>query len=384
VGDLVDVLQGKTDRTIICGNCLDVLPTFEPDSIDCVVTSPPYWGLRIYIDDENPLKSDELGSEKLHDCLGWATKATCGNCYVCNLTTVFREIRRVLKPTGTVWLNLGDSYAGGGRAGKNPEYHAKHTMFGKSGYDPGQFGLPVPVPKGLKAKDLVGIPWRVALALQADGWYLRSDIIWHKPNPMPESCQDRPTSSYEHVFLLSKSPSYYYDSYSIREPESESTTSKNKYDRNEPRSANLHHGSGFMVQPANSDMKGGRNKRNVWTINTEQFPGSHFAVFPRALVIPMLLAGCPKDGTALDPFCGSGTVGVVCRDLNTERQDHPINFIGIELNPTYSQMARDRIADSQYDDKLRTHNRIEKQHEHQTSLFEDSADALEGIEGGQA
>jgi len=264
------------------GDVRDVLPTLDAKSVQCVITSPPYWGLRDY-----GVKG-QIGLEPTPDD------------YVQTMVKVFREVTRVLRDDGTLWLNMGDSYASspaGNFGGDMPapadggRYRANKPKM--------DYGA-----SGLKPKDLVGIPWRVAFALQADGWYLRSDIIWHKPNPMPESVTDRPTKSHEYLFLLTKSPRYYYDTDAVREPSVEQAA--------------------------------GRNLRSVWTINPQPFSEAHFATFPTALVEPCIKAGSTKGDLILDPFAGSGTVGCVALKLARE-------FVGIELNPDYCTLARESI-----------------------------------------
>jgi len=292
------------------------------ESVHMCVTSPPYWGLRDY-----GLGDAGIGLEKTPDE------------YVANIVAVFREVWRVLRDDGTLWLNLGDSFAGGGRT----SYDTDAKSNGRGGnFRPGAGRADGIVDErgqrnrngigpvmGLKPKDLVGIPWRVAFALQADGWYLRSDIIWHKTNPMPESVTDRPTKSHEYLFLLAKQPRYYYDAEAIREEETESTKSRNKYNRAVPRSAELHHGKGYLATPAGKIQDGrGRNRRDVWTIPTSPYKGAHFATFPPKLVEPCVLAGSPLGGIVLDPFCGSGTVGQVCRL-------HGRRFVGLDLSMKY-------------------------------------------------
>jgi len=297
------------------------------------------------------------------DLLEYFEPAECGKCYMCRLVDVFREVKRVLKDDSTLWLNLGDSYNGSGKAGSNPEYQSKHTEFGKPSKHKERFGMPTNI-EGLKPKDLIGIPWRVAFALQADGWYLRSDIIWHKPNPMPESVKDRPTKSHEYIFLLAKSKKYYYDYQAVLEPAAydgrkdtrfkgatksydgvmpngqPQSFAQNGHERlpNKIRGFKTkdngdnpqHHGNDIVTEVR------GRNKRTVWTVNTKPFKGAHFAVFPPKLITPCILAGSREGGVVLDPFCGSGTTGVVCAELVRD-------FIGIELNPEYVKMAEDRI-----------------------------------------
>jgi len=314
------------------GNCLDVLKTFPDNSIDCCITSPPYWGLRDYGVD------GQLGLEKTPEE------------YVAHMVEVFREVKRVLKPEGTLWLNLGDSYSGGGRGSGYSD---------KQDSNKGTIGMPRSIiADGLKPKDLVGIPWMVAFALRSDGWYLRQDIIWAKPNPMPESVTDRCTKSHEYIFLMAKSQKYYYDNEAIKETVSDSTVLRLSQD------IDSQHGSDRVPGKTNGNMKavryGGnkytndpsvfnrtksgnaydfrekRNKRSVWTVTTKPFKESHFATFPEDLITPCVLAGCPKSGIILDPFMGAGTTGLV--SVKYER-----NFIGIELNPEYIKMAEERI-----------------------------------------
>jgi DNA modification methylase len=241
------------------------------------------------------------------------------------MVEIFREVRRVLKPDGTLWLNLGDSYNGSGGAGGD---------YNKGGLKEGQ-----PKYNGrnivtLKPKDLVGIPWRVAFALQADGWWLRQDIIWHKPNPMPESVTDRCTKAHEYVFLMSKSAKYYYDNEAIKENKGTITTRK----ASELSIVN----SGVLSTPGIHGGFGrditvdGRNRRSVWTVTTKPFKEAHFATFPRDLIRPMIQAGCPADGVVLDPFMGSGTTAI-------EAIYQGKRYIGIDLNSDYCAMAAKRI-----------------------------------------
>ncbi len=268
---------GETDSELIAGDALHVLRTFRGGVFRCCVTSPPYWGLRDY-----GIAGQIGAEERLAD-------------YVEELVAVFAEVRRVLADDGTLWLNLGDSYTSGNRTWRDTD---KKNPARAMSYRP-------PTPEGLKPKDLIGVPWRVALALQADGWYLRSEIIWHKPNCQPESVKDRPTLAHEHIFMLSKSERYYYDHEAIKEP------------------AN---GSGRL-----------RNRRSVWSINTDPFPAAHFATFPPALVEPCIHAGSRKDDIVLDPFIGSGTTGMVALRLGRR-------FVGIELNQEYVDIALERLG----------------------------------------
>ena len=302
---------------IIHGNCIEVLKRLDENSIDCCVTSPPYWGLRDYGVD------GQLGLERTPEE------------YTEKLVSVFHEVKRVLKDEGTLWLNLGDSYAGSNSAGiednKAANRGSRKTVVKER---------PNKVVKGLKPKDLVGIPWRVAFALQADGWYLRSDIIWHKPNPMPESVRDRPTKAHEYIFLMSKSPRYYYDSDSIKEPLSEKSLERYNYafggTKNEHLKATDNPRAVVGVRKATT----GRNKRTVWTVTTKPFSEAHFATFPPDLIEPCILAGCPSGGVVLDPFFGAGTTGLVA--IRNGRQ-----YIGIELNEEYIEIAEKRLKSEQ-------------------------------------
>ena len=331
---------------IRCGDCLDVLRTLPDQSVHCCVTSPPYFGLRIYggelsiwggdagcehrwQDGDRGLNSrhavamarGEEGTEKggsanhrdyripesyCIDCGAWRgglglepTPAL----YVEHLVEVFREVRRVLRDDGTLWLNLGDSYSS--------------KKVGR-----------------LKHKDLVGIPWHVAFSLRADGWYLRQDIIWHKPNPMPESVTDRCTKAHEYVFLLTKSPRYYYDANAIREP---IKPTSGKINGAPLRGPHVMKEGARRTEPRSYNVIKGANRRSVWTITTKPFKGAHFATFPPDLVEPCILAGCPEDGVVLDPFGGSGTTGMVAAR-------HGRRSTLIELNPEYVEIMRARIA----------------------------------------
>ena len=291
---------------IIIGDCLEVMKTLPENSVQTCVTSPPYWGLRDYGVD------GQLGLEKTPDE------------YVAKMVAVFREVRRVLKNDGTLWLNLGDSYAAN-RGYQVPDN--KHIDVGNN--------KPAKVPDGLKPKDLVGIPWMVAFALRADGWYLRQDIIWHKPNPMPESVTDRCTKAHEYLFLLSKSARYYFDSKAMQEPATTTLGDTmprfggNKYgDSNDPLHATK---SGNEYEPT-----GTRNRRSVWTVSTRPFKEAHFATYPPKLIEPCILAGSREGDTVMDPFNGAGTTGLVS-------YQHRREYIGIELNPDYAEIAKRRI-----------------------------------------
>ena len=281
--------EETTDYKILVGDVRERLAEIADGTVRCCVTSPPYWGLRDYGND------GQIGLEQTPDE------------YVAQMVAVFREVRRVLSDDGTLWLNLGDSYASfrDGKATPDTTRGASTgTLVGKgkaSNRSASNFAG-----TSIKHKDLVGIPWRVAFALQADGWYLRQDIIWHKPNPMPESVTDRCTKAHEYVFLLTKSPKYYYDYAAMQE------------------------------QASTTD--GSRNRRSVWSITTKPFRGAHFAVMPEALVEPCVLAGSSAGDFVLDPFAGSGTTGVVALK-------HGRKFIGIELNSEYVTIAEARISE---------------------------------------
>ncbi|MDD3040436.1 site-specific DNA-methyltransferase [Bacteroides sp.] len=294
------------------GDALKIIKDLVSESIHCCVTSPPYWGLRDYG------VEGQLGLEPTPEE------------YVSKVVEVFREVKRVLRKDGTLWLNLGDSYAKEGLSGMGDPTIGERNL---GGMEP----IKKKIPQGLKPKDLVGIPWRVAFALQSDGWYLRSDIIWSKPNPMPESVIDRPSKSHEYIFLLSKSNRYYYDYKSIKEPVTESSIK-----RLAQTTLADQRGSSRVPCKTNGNMKavGGieyRNKRTVWNIPTSRFSEAHFATFPTELVKPCILAGCPVGGTALDPYAGSGTTLFVAEQL--ER-----NSVGIELKPEYCSLINRRMA----------------------------------------
>lgn len=364
-----------------------------PDaSVQCVVTSPPYYGLRDYGTakwvggdlncDHNPQRPD--GGDRAERSLplgrGGIYREICMKCgatriddqigleqtpeaYVENCVAVFREVYRVLKDDGTLWLNLGDSYAG---SGKGPEGGAIAqpskgvrigSVHGESGHTSG-----VKPPQGMKAKDLMGIPWMVAFALRADGWYLRSEIIWYKPNPMPESVKDRPTKAHENIFLLSKSARYYYDADAILEPVTGTTHMRVSQNVAKQVGSIRANGGGKTngpmkavirtpkQQPSGSGIKNNdsysnavvlpvenRNKRSVWTVTTKPYKEAHFATFPPDLIEPCILAGSKPGDTILDPFNGSGTTGAVA-------VKHHRNYIGCELNPKYIKLTNRRLA----------------------------------------
>ena len=293
---------------VVCGDALSALRLLPSDSYQCCVTSPPYFNLRDYGD------PDQLGLESTPEE------------YVEKLVQVFREVRRVLRPDGTLWLNIGDSYTSGNRKARDCD---KKLPARAADQRP-------QTPKGLKPKDLIGIPWMLAFALRADGWYLRQDIIWHKPNAMPESVKDRCTKSHEYIFLLSKSERYYFDMDAIREPCVSKRPAGNKHGMMKGRIGGV---DWTNPDASKSIPKCGKNKRDVWTVSTGCFKGAHFAVFPEKLVEPCIMAGCPKGGYVLDPFMGSGTTGVVAGRLGR-------NFTGIDLNPEYCAMASRRVFDA--------------------------------------
>ena len=310
----------ENENRIICGDALETLKNFPDESINCCITSPPYYGLRDYH------KKEQIGREKTVEE------------YLDRLINVFREVRRVLKKDGTCFIVIGDSYAG--TSSKKEQRDPKYPK-GRNGQNPSITQKVL----GYKSKDLMGIPWRLAFALREDGWYLRSDIIWHKENAMPEACKDRPTRSYEHIFLLSKSPRYYYDYDSLAEPMKE--VSKKRYVRGRSKENKyLNENSGAKIQKINEargygQYKGDnipqfRNKRDIWTINTTSFRGNHYAAFPPKLAEICMIAGCPKGGIILDPFIGSGTVGLIALLHNRK-------YIGIELNEEYVNLTKKRI-----------------------------------------
>jgi DNA modification methylase len=299
---------------ILEGDCIESMKSLPDASVHCVVTSPPYWGLRDYGQD------GQIGLEETPEA------------YVARMVEVFREVRRVLRDDGTLWLNLGDSYNGSGGAGGD---------YSEGGLKDGQPKYPGRRLASLKPKDLVGIPWRVAFALQADGWWLRQDIIWHKPNPMPESVTDRCTKSHEYVFLLTKSATYFYDHRAISEP-AQTAGVTGGFTANAALAAGVKPSGNMIAERGKSYVRPEtRNKRSVWTITTKPFSGAHFAVMPPDLVEPCVLAGCPEGGTVLDPFGGSGTTALVAEKLGRDA-------ILCELNPEYIEIAWARIRSSEY------------------------------------
>jgi DNA modification methylase len=290
------------------GDVRDGLRALPAESVHCCITSPPYWSLRSYLPNDSPDKHLELGSEKTLDCLGWATKQPCGECFICNQVAVFEEVRRVLRHDATLWLNIGDSFASGagGPGGKGSLQSKLPHTFGR-GAEP---------QNGLKQKDLCMQPARLALALQAAGWYIRSDIIWHKPAPMPESVTDRPTKSHEYLWLLTKRPTYFYDCDAIREPHTDKQGIEhrgkggcNSKHYELPQKDGLARPSLIMKPGGREYNPAGRNKRSVWTINSEPSTVDHYASFPTALVKPCILAGTSEKGVC--PCCGAQWVRVV-------------------------------------------------------------------------
>ena len=335
-------------HTLLLGDCIEQMRTLPDQSVNCCVTSPPYFGLRDYGHDS------QIGLEDTPEA------------YVQRLVEVFREVRRVLRDDGTLWLNLGDSYAGAGPSGAS--YQSKSTIARQVKQTEGNFRIsktlaqrgltyaekkPVP-PPGLKSKDLIGVPWRVAFALQADGWYLRQDIIWHKPNPMPESVTDRCTKAHEYIFLLSKSERYFYDNEAVKEPLAEASigragrkqrlmdrTGAGTLGKQIVDGVDATHAYAGLALGRNGktgyDIDSGlRNRRSVWTVATKPYKGAHFAVYPPALITPCILAGCPPGGTVLDPFAGSGTTALVALEAGRKA-------VLCELNADYIALAHKRL-----------------------------------------
>jgi DNA modification methylase len=321
-------------------DCIEGMKTLPDGCVNTIVTSPPYYGLRDYgVDGQIGL---ELTPEE----------------YVVKMVEVFREGKRILRDDGTLWLNLGDCYAGSGKGAWNNKNGGQKEV-----YIPDTNSRQARMPKtfnGIKAKDLIGMPWRVAFALQADGWYLRSDIIWSKPNPMPESVTDRPTKAHEYLFLLTKSPKYYYDFEAIQETAVKgeyangfrggSYCNNSTFDNSEGGKrksiGNISYGGKKYTE--NPDVfnrtksgelykyTGKRNKRTIWTVATKPFSEAHFATFPPDLIKPCILAGCPGNGTVLDMFMGAGTTAATAFELGR-------NYLGFELNKEYCEIAERRI-----------------------------------------
>ncbi|GAB2620041.1 DNA-methyltransferase [Novilysobacter erysipheiresistens] len=323
---------------ILVGDCIESMRGLPAESVQTCVTSPPYFGLRDYGHD------GQIGLEPTPEA------------FVAKLVEVFREVRRVLRDDGTLWLNLGDSYSTESKWGGSTGGKAAAGLHGADG------GGRAKARHGIPDKNLLGIPWRVAFALQADGWYLRQDIIWSKPNPMPESVRDRCTKAHEYLFLLSKGPRYHFDADAIAEPLAASSIERLSQPniesqagsdrvpgktngamkavvatgrmRNDEAKYNENGGRGFLSDSTT------RNKRSVWTVPTMPFREAHFATFPEALIQPCILAGAPAGATVLDPFMGAGTTAVVCERLGRQ-------WIGCELNPEYAAIAEARIRNTQ-------------------------------------
>jgi DNA modification methylase len=370
---------------ILIGDVRERLKELPDQSVNCCVTSPPYWGLRDYGTatwDGGDLSCDHQGKPmatkaNINRNCGTGNdvknaeareffKEICGKCgakridsqigleqtpdqFITELVSVFREVKRVLRDDGTLWLNIGDSYASFRDGKATPDTtrgESTGTLVDKgkaSNRKASTFAN-----TSIKHKDLVGIPWMLAFALRADGWYLRQDIIWHKPNPMPESVRDRCTKSHEYIFLLTKSPQYFYDHIAVQEDaktapgatwkerKAAGATAGNVIVGDGVRNGTQRvvHGKGVTSNLTRQDGK--RNKRSVWTVTTRPFKGAHFATFPPSLIEPCILAGCPEGGTVLDPFFGAGTTGLVA-------QRHNRKWIGCELNPEYAAIAQARI-----------------------------------------
>lgn len=374
-------------NTVYLGDALETIKTFPDECLDCVVTSPPYYGLRDYgtgsweggdpncnhdaarkkqrfdYSLEHSFQTSNQGSsfskyEKVCPVCGAVRidrqigLEDSPEAYIERLVTLFREIRRVLKKDGTVWVNLGDSYNSSAPGNKTPQgfsqnrpsyiEHEDKKMRNKKLVD------------GIKPKDLIGVPWMFAFAMRADGWYLRQDIIWAKPNPMPESVTDRCTKSHEYIFLFSKSEKYFFDYESIQEEAvtqlwdtsghmrwGSGTKKDRTHDQNYSKDENGGHrdnSGGFDCEMTIKDGVVVRNKRDVWTVHVRPNKEAHFATYPQELIVPCILAGSRENGVVLDPFMGSGTTGIVARKLNR-------NFVGCELNPEYQKMATRRIFD---------------------------------------
>ena len=351
------------DLNIIVGDCREEMAKLSEQSVQCVVTSPPYWGQRDYgtanfiggndpecdhaeselrrgINLANSSYSTRGGAKKIANAGYVPYKTVCQKCgatrtdngiglepdvheWIDSMVEVFRGVWRVLRDDGTVWLNLGDKYNGSGGGGQSEEKRSKNWQpsYKKSNE------------KWLKQKDLIGLPWRLAFALQDDGWYLRRDIIWHKPNPMPESATDRPSTAHEYIFLLTKQPHYFYDSDAVKNPVKQDWGTRNRTD-------GKYHNEGSGLTPHSGLEKSYTtgNMRSVWKIATQPFGGAHYATYPEKLVEPCIKAGSREGDTVLDPFSGAGTTGLVAMRLGR-------SYTGIELNPEYAAMSRKRIVE---------------------------------------
>ncbi len=320
--------------TIYKGHVVDCLKILPDKSVHMVVTSPPYWGLRSYLPANHPLKHLELGAEKTPEQ------------YVKNLCDVFDEVWRVLRDDGTLWLNLGDSWIGGGRAGEDGKSYGS-GLDGNRMDSGNVWGKPTGKIPGYKKKDLAGIPWQVAFELRKRGWYLRQDIIWHKPNPMPSSVTDRCTSSHEYLFLLSKKPMYFFDNEAIREPIKASSGVNMRAPKNG--SHRLTDGYSKVTSVKEYSRINGANRRSVWSINTVAYTRKHFATFSPELALRCVLAGSPVGGTVLDPFGGSGTTAQVATekgrraitiDLDSKSCLFTLERLGLYTKYKMSQMRK--------------------------------------------
>lgn len=307
--------------SVLTGDCIASMRKLPAKSVNCCVTSPPYFGLRDYGMD------GQIGLEETPEA------------YAKRMVEVFREVKRVLTDDGTLWLNIGDSYARTGGSDRKPSPTAAVGNTRRS-----MEAMPSrnqKAPNGLKEKDLIGIPWMLAFSLRADGWLLRQDIIWHKPNPMPESVRDRCTKAHEYVFLLSKGPRYYFDAEAMKEPAVGGQSGKAAtFKREGSKREQAIPGQGYGThRPDREDVAYNgemRNRRSVWSVATRPYKGAHFAVFPPDLIEPCILAGCPEGGTVLDPFGGSGTTAGVA-------VAHGRNAILCELNPEYAALVPERV-----------------------------------------
>ena len=316
-----------TARLLYGYDVLEGLALLDDESVDCIVTSPPYWGLRNYEGNDR-----QIGSEGSP----WE--------YIETMTEVFRNAKRILKPSGTVWLNIGDSYAT-----RSPNRNNTVGMFKDRNYDivpAGKRSIPI----GLKRKDLIGVPWRVAFALQSDGWWLRNDIIWSKPNPMPSPVTDRCTVAHEYIFLLSKCDSYYFDADAIREPLADKTVSDHRFG-NTGKGRGRYGGQASCPSSFAGANPKGANARTVWKLKPNSYHGSHFAVFPEELPERCIKAGTKKGDTVLDIFSGSGTTGKVAMRLGR-------NYIGIDVNESYLELAERRVS-LIHSDVIKDENQLE-------------------------
>ena len=337
----------KVNR-FICGDALTLAQSLPAQSIHTIVTSPPYWGLRDYG------IAGQYGQEATPEA------------YTERLVHLFDSLRHALRDDGTLWLNLGDCYAGswGSYGHRSTQRARQHTLAGKpswtrQAYAQSKYRPPTAGYRGLKPKNLVGIPWRVAFALQGAGWYLRTDIIWHKPNAMPESVKDRPSRSHEYLFLLAKSARYYYDYQAVLTPYSAATHKRMAqptldrqgggrkgaaYQANFPGRKQRDRPAATILRAIRDGPQAGSNRRTVWRIATRPFKEAHFAVYPPDLIEPCILAGCPPDGLVLDPFMGAGTTALVAESLGRR-------WLGFELNPEYITIARRRLAQAREERK---------------------------------